>query len=177
MNIFTHKPANPAAALPSVVSLEEACSWVKVDLDDPDMARLIKVAMVRVEEICQQPLFGRDFIVTLRAFACGTFDSLYVSQIVKVEYRIKGETALTELDAAEYDLFENDLMFSAAAFQLANVDRVRIQFTAGFAKIPETIWMAMALLIGDWYENRGDTKRAAPSAVDALLAPYKLPRV
>jgi hypothetical protein len=124
MTIFTHNPADPAAALPSVVSLEEACEWVKVGQDDPDIARLIKAAQIRVEEFCRQPIFNREFIAERRGFASGCFDSLLVTDLVKVEYRIKGNPTFQLLDADKYDWFDNELCFVSSVFFFENVDRV-----------------------------------------------------
>lgn len=56
---------------------------------------------------------------------------------------------------------------------------VRIQFTAGYEKVPASIKHAALLLIAHWYENREavtiDLKGMAPLpvAVDALLYPYR----
>lgn len=57
-------------------------------------------------------------------------------------------------------------------------DAIAIRFTAGYgataASVPETIKLAMKMLIGAWYENREAAQpgalAAVPFAVDALLA-------
>jgi hypothetical protein len=50
---------------------------------------------------------------------------------------------------------------------------VQIQFVAGYsAFVPETIKVAMRLLICDWYENRGDST-TTNNAASLLLKGYK----
>ncbi|KAA9357233.1 head-tail connector protein [Larkinella humicola] len=175
MTTFTHEPADPAAALPTVVSLEDACSWVKVADDDPDVPVLIQAAMGWIEDFCCQPIFNREFVVTLRGFENGCFDSLYVTEITRVEYQVKGETEITELvEGFDFELFDNALHFHESLFVLQNVDRVEIRFKAGPTPLPPVMPVVIRLCVADWYDNRADSKRAAPSAVENLLKPYKL---
>lgn len=175
MNIFTHKPADPTAPITPVVTVEKACLWVKTDPDDAEVPDLLADVMEEVEKHCRQPIYSRDFIVVCRGFESGHFASLYVSAIVEVKYRIEGATTLETLDETEYELWENAIVFRASAFELENVDRVEIRFTAGFDPIPGAIRQAIRFMLADWYDNRADGKRTVPTASQNLLSHYVLP--
>jgi hypothetical protein len=127
-----------------------------------------------VETHCRQPIYSRDFIVACRGFESGHFASLFVSEIVEVKYRIEGETALETLDETDYELWENAIVFRASVFELENVDRVEIRFTAGINPLPGSIRQAIRQMLADWYDNRADGKRTIPTAAENLLRHYVL---
>lgn len=179
MHVFTHRPA-PDSSLPVVVSTEEACAWVKTGADDVEAAALAVAATAWAEEHCQQPLFSRNFTVTLKGFESGTFDSLFVTAIVSVKYRVKGSNTLVDATAVtHYELYDNQIIFTDAAFDIEDVEHVVITFTAGFptGEVPEVIRLAIRLFLADNYDNRADSKRIAPSAAENLLSNYRLPKI
>ena len=61
-------------------------------------------------------------------------------------------------------------------FTPATANPIHIKFNAGYGKeTPATIKAAMLLLIGNLYENRGDTGHETNSrAIDNLLMPYRV---
>lgn len=66
---------------------------------------------------------------------------------------------------------------SAWPIPVFRANSVRIRYVAGYANaaaVPQGIKQAMLLMIGSWYDNRDDSMKRYPSAVDALLSSYKV---
>ncbi|GAB3324323.1 hypothetical protein GCM10027299_21510 [Larkinella ripae] len=180
INYFTHRPTAVSDELPEVVPLQTVCDWVKVPLDDREVPLLVKAAMRRIEQYCQQPIFRRQFTVTMRGFDRGYLGSLNISSIDSVGYLLPGETAYLPILDTDYDFLASEIVFTDSFLQSSlpfdRINRVQITFTAGYPadSVPEDIQLAILRLTSHAYNNRDDNKREFPSEVEVLLSEYKL---
>ena len=99
----------------------------------------------------------------------GTLQTLAASTYRVVEGGFRGATIVPR----------PDLSWPATACEL---DAVRITFRAGYEAVPEPLRQAMLLMIGDWYENRGNvvvgaTVAPLPIAAETLLSAYRIATV
>lgn len=100
--------------------------------------------------------------------------------ITSIQYLPSGNSAsYTTLDPSMYtvDLNSNPAVvypvvnyYWPNAFAVHNA--VQINFTAGYAVVPETIKVAIRLLCAFWYENREDSA-ITPKVAEAILASYR----
>lgn len=95
---------------------------------------------------------------------------------------IDGTGVEQTVDPALYSHFGDrlDLVPGARWPQLrGDAGGVRLQFKAGYDRIPTPVKQAVLLLVGQWFKNRmainvGSAVNELPNGVKALLAPYKV---
>ncbi|WP_234734503.1 hypothetical protein [Tellurirhabdus bombi] len=164
-----------------VLSKDRVMGWLRIsgEAEVKDIEDLILGAMQWAEKYCNQPLFARAATARLDRFEGGEFNGFYVASVDKVEFRLTGQTALHTLDATEYEaeiLPEAAfLRFFQATAARTDIDRVIIHYTAGLTPPPQSILYALRLWIAYMYDNRADSKKAAPSAAEVLLDHYRKP--
>lgn len=179
-----------------VVTLAQAKLHLRVDHDDDDavIAGLIAAAVARLD--------GRDGILG-RALASQTWDYCLPEfpteeqgaialplpptvSVASVKY-LDTTGAEQTVSSSDYVVAEGGyggaiVLPLAYAWSIATAirpDAVRVRFTAGYASVPKPIVQAVLLMVGDWYEQRGNalvgvSAAVMPIAVDALIAPYRL---
>ncbi|HFL2188696.1 TPA: head-tail connector protein [Pseudomonas putida] len=176
------------------VSLEVAKKHLRIAPDDTDqddeVARIVRAATAWAERITQRALCLQRWRLHLDGFPCGAVlvPRPPLQSVEAVSYTDSVGSVQT-LDAAGYIVNPFDILgrVSLAQGQAWPATRkqamsVRIDFTAGYAEVPEDIVSAILLLVGHLDQNReqvvtGATPTALPMGVDSLLAPYCVPGV
>ncbi len=178
------------------ITLDEAKAHLRVvDLEDDNayITTLIAVARRAVEDMTGRTLIDTVFTQSVRDWhACiellrgnaHTIGSVKYDDVAAVEQTVgatdyglhsygDGCAALAFYDEfAEPDLVERPF-----------VDRVRIQFTAGYGTsaddVPESLRQAVLYLVAHLYDNRspvaiGASVNTMPFTVESLCGPYKI---
>lgn len=105
-----------------------------------------------------------------------------VSAVLAVSWNtVDAPATWTTVDASKYAL-ETD-RHAAKVHVLKSwevtgtMHRIKVEFTAGYGAsyvaVPEDIRVAMQLLATDLYENRADSVKQLPTAVEYLMRPYR----
>lgn len=198
LKLFTAPSVEP-------VTLDEANAQCRVDhTDDDDLIKsLITAARSHLDGqggILNRALVYQTYDLLLDCFEpCIEIPLPPLVEIVEIEYSdADGNTQM--LASSGYQviaggLFQSKLIPAADASwpeTQGKPQAVRIRFTCGYAdgdvspvdltSIPQPIRTAMLIMIAHWYENReatviGETVFQLPLAVDALLAPWRVPAV
>lgn len=110
----------------------------------------------------------------------------YGPLIETVSLKYVSETGVeVTMPAADYVLTEGGLSLAGGATWprlRGDANGVRLQYRAGFARVPAPIKQAVLLLVGQWFAvreatNVGNIVNELPLAVRALLGPYRIIRV
>ncbi|GAB3881270.1 head-tail connector protein [Spirosoma agri] len=181
--MLTARPQNPAVPLDPVMDLATACEWLRTDVGAMAelgvAADLMRSAMARIETMCKQPIFARDYFAFGEGFGLqADLPSLNVLSVTKIEYRLMGSADWVTLDASSYDWTETgELTFYPLAQMITGVSRIRVSYRAGYepTSVPADIVQAIRLLIGRWYDIRSDEKKEVPSHAEWLIKDYVLP--
>lgn len=183
------------------ITLAEAKDHLRVDHDDEDdyIATLIKAARQYCdgpEGILRRALVSQEWELVLDRFPC-----------VEIQIPLGLLRSITSIKYDDVNGDEQTLAADQYTVDTANVpgwvlpgdsgwpptmdavNAVRIIFVAGYepdagspvdetANIPETIKMAMKLLLSHWFQSREaasiESLSEPPFAVSALLAPYRV---
>lgn len=178
------------------ITLEEAKAHLNiVDFTDDDtyITALISVARRSIEDMTGRTLIDTVLVQTAREW-CASIGFLRgnAHTIDSIKYDDAAGTEQT-VDSALYDIFPYGDGCAAAVFFDAFtsptlvarpfVDRIRIEFTAGYgstaAKVPQPLRQAILFLVAHLYENRapvavGVSVATLPMAIESLSAPYKI---
>lgn len=179
------------------LDLAEAKLHLRVDHGHEDalISALIRAAREWTENYLARTLIESQWEMTLDAFPCGLIEIPFgpVTEIGAVEYvDLDGVDSLAD----EGDIWQADLGMVPARLVPVNgqswpatkaqLNAVKITYTAGYGEtgtsVPEPIRQAMKLLIGDWYENRGQSVigtlvEELPMAVPHLLSMYRVDQI
>lgn len=174
----------PAAADP--VTLAEAKAHLRVDgtVEDSLITGLVASARDYVEAYTGIAIASRGITVK-----CDTFDDLAalsiapVSAVASISY-VDTSGATQTLAGTVYELRADGLTGSIALKynqawpEIQPGSRITVVATVGYATTPESLKLAILLLIALWYDNRAAASDRAmmpmPHAVDALLANYRI---
>lgn len=191
MNTTYRSYAITVPATEMAISLEDAREHLRLgDLhsDDKYLIALIKAVTRNVEQYLGRALLTQTIRDTHDKFPCVseaiTLRIGPVQTITGITYRDEAGDAQT-VDSASY---VQDLSAAPARIGLAanatwptpqnRIAAVNINYEAGYgdtsSDIPEDIKIAIKLLLYDLYENRADAVRKYPTAVEAILAPYRI---
>lgn len=173
------------------ITLEEAKLHLKVDNIDEDMyiSALIVAAREQVEQFTGRALLSQTVEQKLHCFPDkGSKNLMGGIRLYKNRIQSISSIKYTDTEGAQQTWDSTNYMFvntePAYVLPLYNVsfpqtrgaNNIIIQYVAGWATaaaVPISIKQAMLLLIGDFYENRQDSKRTLPSASQRLLEPYR----
>jgi uncharacterized phiE125 gp8 family phage protein len=167
------------------VSLEEMRAWLRRDGTTEDLVidALIKAARRRVEHAARRRLIDQTLDVRL---SCPTNGRLIlpVSPVRSVDMAtaigydgVEGALAATDwrvqLLGGVACVILGPLI-AAEAIQF----RVRAGFGPAATDVPDDLRLAIKRLVALWFEHRGDeTGEPWPADVEALVAPYRAPRL
>lgn len=176
------------------VSLEEAKAHLNYDATDKDalIEALISAARAHVENICHIAVAQSEWLLTYDEFPSGALE-IPKSPLISIDAVVYDDAdgIAQTIDSADYFvdasqpfgwLIPNDDWPET----LSAANAVRVTFTAGYAiqsgdvnETPKALRQAILLLIGQWFENRDPlatgTIAEMPNAVEALIAPYRVP--
>lgn len=176
------------------VSLEVAKKHLRIAPDDTEqddeVARIVRAATAWAERITQRALCQQRWRLHLDGFPCGAvvIPRPPLQTVETVSYTDSLGSVQT-LDALSYIVNPFEILgrLSLAQGQAWPATRkqamsVRVDFTAGYATVPEDIVAAILLLVGHLDQNReqvvtGTIATDLPMGVEALLSPYCVPGV
>jgi len=183
------------APTPEPVTLTEAKAHCRVDVSDDDtlITALITAARQHAEAFTHRAIPPQTWDLKLDAFPCG-----WQSPIVLPMPPTTAVTSVTYVDTAgasqtwsssnyTTEFPSGDMASPARIVPIYGVtwpqtqrviNAVTVRFVAGYTTCPEAIKHGIKLLIGHWYAHResvvvGTISQQLPTAVDALLWPYK----
>lgn len=184
---------SPPACYP--VGLAEVRAQLNIDTEDYDarLTGLVAAATEWVENYTGRALITRSYTGYLNWFPTGPRG--YVRPYIQLEK----PPLISVVDLITYDDSDNPTTYPSTQYYVDTVrtpgrivlrrgqvwpiplrlaDGIQIDFTAGYGpnpgNVPETIRLAVQIMVGMFNEQRGDETDApdCPPAVKALLAPY-----
>lgn len=172
-----------------LVTVAQAFTWCRIDgynESHPEYAlvqSLIKAAEQDIEEYLNRVIRKRTFEYRLRAFYGFEVDKYPCLSIDSVKY-FDG-AAFVDLPAENLEKVQIDnerfcINFKETLPTVADrYDAVKVTVTCGYelANVPEYIKLAMQLMVGEFYDNRGNGKREFPTVVEGILRKYRMMRV
>lgn len=185
----------PPASEP--VSLAEAKTLLRIDAADEDslLASLIATARHTVETRTGRALITRSLALTLNRWPHKNVVRLPHPPLITVNSVEVADASgtVTPLAADTWHVDRAGLrarLLPAPGHAWpapgAAVDGIRVAYDAGYGTnaetVPPPLAHAVLLLVAHWYENRvpvvlnGSAARI-PATVDALIAPYRLPKL
>ena len=175
------------------VTTSEAKLYCKIDISDDDVliASLVTAARRWVENVTSNRLVTQTWYWYLDEFP--DEDTLEfpigpVTALASIKYTSEAGTQAT-MAAGDYDTDFNsqppnparvslDDGVSWPATDLKEINGVVLEFTVGYAAIPEEFKLAIKMLVEHWYEHRGPVSELrleeAPMTVQILLAQYEM---
>lgn len=175
------------------VSLQEARNWLRVDTNSDDMLIQALITSARLVIEAQAGV-----MLITQVWRC-LFDAWPESDVVDLQLKplqSVGIINVRDKDGAPATVPPDTFMVDPSpmnariAFRIAPpapgqaLAGIEIDVTVGFgaseSAVPATIRQAMLLLIGRWFENRGDTHGDAqelPRDIAGLLAPWRPARL
>lgn len=172
-----------------IVSVETAFNWCRIDGYDENHPEfnLVKSLVLSAEQDIEGYLnrtirkgvfefsFDGFYDFDVNKYPCQSIDSV----------KYFNGTAYVDLPAENYEKFKysNDgilIKYRGVLPTLAErLDAVKIQVTCGYdvAKVPEYVKLAMQLMVGEWYDNRGNGKKEFPTVAEGILRKYRMMRV
>jgi uncharacterized phiE125 gp8 family phage protein len=174
------------------LALDDAKTWLKLDQDaDDDLVRaLIIAARLQVEARTGRALVTQSWRLTLDDWPPGGIVRVPIAPVTALSTAavVASDGSATMLDTATVTL---DL--ASTPPRLLALDRpsgrgfagIRFDLVAGYggaADVPGPLVQAIRLLVSHWYADRDalgapGAEPAIPGAAQALLAPYRLPRL
>jgi uncharacterized phiE125 gp8 family phage protein len=180
----------PPESLP--VTLEEVKLHLRVDntIDDILIDSLINAAVDSLEKYSNRVFISR----TIK----GEFDNACLSKferwpylelrrsplvsVTNVQVTSGGvQSAFTDFSIKNLSGFSRLLITDTMTFDTDIAYAIEVNFVAGYGDIgdvPETIKNAIKLLVGFWYENRGDVapdgKQGIPIEVQSIMNQYRV---
>lgn len=182
------------------ISLDEAKQWLLVTYDDQDdvIESIIKAARLKIERRCGISIAMKQYAEKISGFS----DKIELSNppvisVDSIKY-LDADGVEQTVDPAGYELVQDD--YVPFVFALSEwpsdisdrLDAVRVTYTTGIDiedsppdEIPEDLKQALRWLISHFFENRESTAltpvrqeiQEVPDTVEAILAPYIVPRL
>jgi uncharacterized phiE125 gp8 family phage protein len=170
------------------LTLAEAKIWLKIDHSEEDdlIRALIIAARLTVEAEIGQVLIAQNWRLIGDVWPGGERTLVRVGPILSVLGGRVFDNAgnATMIAASTFSFVPNARPSELIATQKPSPGRVRagieIDLRLGFgelaAQVPEPLRQAIRLLIGRWFEHRGDSggdEEALPATIKTLVAPYR----
>jgi uncharacterized phiE125 gp8 family phage protein len=170
------------------LSLTEAKIWLKVDHGDEDdlIRALIIAARLTVEAEIGQVLIAQNWRLIGDSWPMGERIPVRVGPILSVQGGRIFDNAgnATPIAAATFSIQPHLRPHEIIATQRPSPGRARsgieIDLRLGFgesaSQVPEALRQGVRLLIGRWFEHRGDSggdEEALPATIKTLVAPYR----
>lgn len=177
--VTTAATAEALAAWVSIDAARKACHIDHTD-DDAEIASYLRAAFDWLQP--PEGWLGRSTLTQdLRLDLAGwpltpmELPAGPVASIASIKY-FDDDNAEQTLSVSHYFLDGDVLLWKASFPEPALYERpgaVRIAYSAGEAKPPETIKTALLQLTAHFYQHRGDTGQGLPDSASALLSPFR----
>lgn len=172
-----------------IVSVETAFNWCRIDGYDEShpefnlVKSLVLSAEQEVEGYLNRTIRKGVFEFRFSSFCDFDVNKYPCQSIDSVKYH--DGSAYVDLPAENYEKFKysNDGVLIKYRGTLPTLpdrlDAVKIQVTCGYnvANVPEYVKLAMQLMVGEWYDNRGNGKKEFPTVAEGILRKYRMMRV
>jgi uncharacterized phiE125 gp8 family phage protein len=165
------------------ISLEEARSWLRMDIpdfqdDDSDIEAAVNAAVDYIERECNLSLTVSDYEWFTDCLPCEIRDTFYIRSITSIEANTDG--VITAVDPVNYELIPASNRRAYIKWKkdfYSHSDHFVVKFKAGFelGEYPERLLMAVRALTSEFYHERGDGIKEKKTMVDRLLAPFIIP--
>ena len=172
------------------ISLAQAKNWLRIDhtYEDELITALIASARLVVESAARRMLISQTWRLVMDAWPSGdiVIPLAPVRQVLALRTLnadgagvIIAPSTYVATNAGGVGRIRFLIPPPAPQKQIAGVEiDVELGFSSGSEGVPETLKTAMRLLIGRWYEQRGDVEsdgafERMPPAVASLIAPYR----
>ena len=202
ISVFGPSPNGSRIASPSlitgpaieVVSLSEAKAWLKIDTTDEDglLTALITAARLTIEAVSRRLLINQSWRLTLDSWPASISVPVQIGPVQSITAlrSYDANNALTNYDVATFLLDKTSMpvriMPVGQSVPATNrlVAGIEIDLLVGFGPaatdVPQPLRQAILLLTAHLFENRGDMggkDGTLPPEIDALVAPYRRPRI
>ncbi len=181
-----------AAPAAEPLSLAEAKAYLRVehDADDAVIGALIVAARTQVEALTRRALISQTWRFVYDAWPADGCVRLKMGPMQSVvALRVYNESGAAHAqDVESLVLDKAALVIAAPPFALPLPGRstagieldLRLGFGDSAGSVPETLRLALRMLVAHWYENRGlvaigQSVAMMPSSVNALIASYRVP--
>jgi uncharacterized phiE125 gp8 family phage protein len=152
------------------------------------LERCIRSALAVIEARISKALFQRQFMLTLKAWACQDSHPMPVAPVVQIDAitLIARDGTTRVIDADTYvvlpDAHRPQLMTTGTALPSPGLGgSVEVAFTAGFnanwGGIPADLKHAMLMLAAEFYNHSAEVSPQMPPYVTDLIDPYRHLRV
>lgn len=182
------KPVLITAPADAPITLEDVKKHLRVFFSDDDLYldALIKAAVAHLDGysgVLNRCMMSQTWKTVHRRF-CHRMETLFTdtTDVVVTYYDTDGQLqTIDNTGGAAYRVYPDYIEF-VSGFSFPSIecrdDAVTIESTHGYAEVPETLALAMKILIAHWYRNRepatfGGMPSKIPFSVDALLAPHR----
>lgn len=193
---YPYKIITPPTGDPLFVSLEDARTYLKVDVDnisDDDLTALIKAAQDAGERYTKLTFFNTEFLAQFDFFC----DEIVLrraplNSINSISRQIDDVDVLVDSDIYKI-IDENQINYGSVAIKanqnfpndFDNEKRIiQIQFVAGFGEdatfLPNDLILGLLRLLADYYEDKGDCScngildSTIPKSARMLLMPFRI---
>lgn len=180
------KPKLITAPANEPVTLVDVKAHLRVFFTDDDayLEALIKAATSHFDGyqgILNRCIVSQEWQVT-RCDWCRKIETIFTDTTAAEIKYFDQEGAEQTVDLVSYSVypdyirFNNDFVFPD--LDTDRDDRISITTTHGYATVPESLALAIKILIAHWYRNRepvtfGGIPAKIPHSVDALIAPHR----
>ncbi len=155
---------------------------------DTQLEAYFRSALAAIEARIGKALFQRQFMLTLKAWACQNSHPMPVSPVAQVDaitlIARDGSTEIVDADAYEVlpDAHRPQVVATGASLPTPGLGgSIEMAFTAGYNAqwdgIPADLKHALLTLAAGFYNQRSDTKQQIPHYVTQLIDPYRHLRV
>lgn len=184
--MVTHFYTEETAENP-LLTLAKAKVHLRVEADFTDEDTLIEsyidAAQVACQDFINRSIAERNLVLELDSFTSPiTFERNYENDVItKIEYYAPGETEVTLLDPAAYQLRKSnvaeclDIKFLTMPETDKRDDAVIITIAQGFdaSTCPTPILQSIKLRLSAFYDYREDRPQGFDTASNNLLRPYR----
>jgi uncharacterized phiE125 gp8 family phage protein len=178
------KLITPPASDP--VTLQDVKAHLRVFYSDDDayLTALIKAATSHLDGyqgILNRCIVSQAWQVT-RCNWCRKMETIFTDATAAVIKYFDESGSEQTVDGAAYSVypdyirFNNEFVFPT--FDTDRDDPISVTTTHGYATVPESLALAIKILVAHWYRNRepvtfGGIPAKIPHSVDALIAPHR----
>lgn len=174
---YVHIPTIATLDPTEILSLKSIRTWLRVDgAEDEFVTELMSDAMQYVEDICDQPIFQREYQITTSGFVQARFRVLNMPKnpVVTATYTRKGSSEVFAVNGADLALIGSSLGYSSSLFGISDVSQVTLTVKLGYKpdELPGSIRRALCYIVNFFYENRNDAPDSFKKSSERLLNKY-----
>lgn len=180
------KPVLITAPVSNPVTLQEVKEHMRVWFSDDDVyiAALLDAAVSHLDGYkgtLNRCIVSQTWRTSHRHF-CREMETLFTDTTAVVLKYYDVDNVLQTVDDANYQVYADYIRlnrsFVIPAVYSDRDDAVLMESTHGYETVPETLKLAIKILVTHWYRNRapvsfGGAPTKIPHSIDALVAPHR----